>query len=80
MIFSHSLQENRILSLVVLRNVFVLQVVSVNPADKAVKLSDGTLQRYDQLLISTGCRLESSSCSSNHKQNIFRLFWHTLVS
>lgn len=32
------------------------EVVSVNPADKAVKMSDGTLQRYDQLLIATGCR------------------------
>lgn len=42
---------------------FVWQVVSVNPADKTVKLNDGTLQNYDQLLISTGCRLESSSCS-----------------
>uniref|UniRef100_A0A671XKJ6 Apoptosis inducing factor mitochondria associated 4 n=1 Tax=Sparus aurata TaxID=8175 RepID=A0A671XKJ6_SPAAU len=32
------------------------EVVSVNPADKAVKLNDGTLQHYDQLLISTGSR------------------------
>ncbi|PWA20536.1 hypothetical protein CCH79_00003784 [Gambusia affinis] len=32
------------------------EVVSVNSADKVVKMSDGTSQRYDQLLISTGCR------------------------
>uniref|UniRef100_A0A8C4E5D3 Apoptosis inducing factor mitochondria associated 4 n=1 Tax=Dicentrarchus labrax TaxID=13489 RepID=A0A8C4E5D3_DICLA len=32
------------------------EVVSVNPADKSVKLSNGTLQQYDQLLISTGSR------------------------
>ncbi|XP_034556814.1 apoptosis inducing factor mitochondria associated 4 [Notolabrus celidotus] len=32
------------------------EVVSVNPANTEVKLSDGTLQHYDQLLISTGCR------------------------
>ena len=45
---------------------FILQVVSVNPADKTVRLGDGTVQHYDQLLISTGCRLESSqSCSSS---------------
>uniref|UniRef100_A0A3Q3X156 Rieske domain-containing protein n=1 Tax=Mola mola TaxID=94237 RepID=A0A3Q3X156_MOLML len=30
------------------------EVVLVNTVDKAVKLNDGTLQRYDQLLISTG--------------------------
>uniref|UniRef100_A0A3Q3LJQ8 Apoptosis inducing factor mitochondria associated 4 n=1 Tax=Mastacembelus armatus TaxID=205130 RepID=A0A3Q3LJQ8_9TELE len=32
------------------------EVVSVNPADKTVKLSDGALQHYDQLLVSTGSR------------------------
>lgn len=41
---------------------FVLQVVSVNTDDKKVKLSDGTLQNYDQLLISTGCRLAALKC------------------
>uniref|UniRef100_A0A3B4YXW4 Apoptosis inducing factor mitochondria associated 4 n=1 Tax=Seriola lalandi dorsalis TaxID=1841481 RepID=A0A3B4YXW4_SERLL len=41
------------------------EVVSVNPAEKAVKLNDGILQHYDQLLISTGCRSDSSSCCSN---------------
>ena len=45
----------------------VLQVVLVNTVDKAVKLNDGTLQRYDQLLISTGCRLNSLS---NFKEGI----------
>nr|XP_033488081.1 apoptosis inducing factor mitochondria associated 4 [Epinephelus lanceolatus] len=38
------------------------EVVSVNPADKVVKLSDGTLQHYDQLLISTGCRAQPLNC------------------
>ncbi|XP_035478835.1 apoptosis inducing factor mitochondria associated 4 isoform X1 [Scophthalmus maximus] len=38
------------------------EVVSVNPADKVVKLSDGILQQYDQLLISTGCRARPLSC------------------
>uniref|UniRef100_A0A667WNL4 Apoptosis inducing factor mitochondria associated 4 n=1 Tax=Myripristis murdjan TaxID=586833 RepID=A0A667WNL4_9TELE len=34
------------------------EAVSVNPSEKVVKLSDGSLQHYDQLLISTGCRLD----------------------
>ncbi|XP_030008741.1 apoptosis inducing factor mitochondria associated 4 [Sphaeramia orbicularis] len=38
------------------------EVVSVNAAEKVVKISDGTLQHYDQLLISTGCRARSLSC------------------
>ncbi|MEQ2207440.1 hypothetical protein XENOCAPTIV_012472, partial [Xenoophorus captivus] len=38
----------------------VLQVVSVNPAKKFVKMSDGTSERYDQLLLSTGCRCPGS--------------------
>uniref|UniRef100_A0A8D0D2R3 Apoptosis inducing factor mitochondria associated 4 n=1 Tax=Sander lucioperca TaxID=283035 RepID=A0A8D0D2R3_SANLU len=38
------------------------EVMSVNPADKVVKLGDGTLQHYDQLLISTGCRARSLDC------------------
>ncbi|XP_032361762.1 apoptosis inducing factor mitochondria associated 4 [Etheostoma spectabile] len=38
------------------------EVVSVNPADKVVKLGDGTLQHYDQLLISTGCRARPLDC------------------
>ncbi|XP_062242138.1 apoptosis inducing factor mitochondria associated 4 [Platichthys flesus] len=38
------------------------EVVSVNPGDKAVKLGDGTVQHYDQLLISTGCRARPLSC------------------
>uniref|UniRef100_A0A8C7YHZ2 Apoptosis inducing factor mitochondria associated 4 n=1 Tax=Oryzias sinensis TaxID=183150 RepID=A0A8C7YHZ2_9TELE len=32
------------------------EVVSVNPGDKLVKMNDGALQHYDQLLISTGSR------------------------
>ncbi|XP_070826329.1 apoptosis-inducing factor 3-like isoform X2 [Chaetodon trifascialis] len=38
------------------------EVVSVSPADKAVKLNDGTLQHFDQLLISTGCRAKQLNC------------------
>uniref|UniRef100_A0A8C6KAN6 Apoptosis inducing factor mitochondria associated 4 n=1 Tax=Nothobranchius furzeri TaxID=105023 RepID=A0A8C6KAN6_NOTFU len=34
----------------------LLQVVSVHPPDKVVKMSDGTSKRYDQLLIATGSR------------------------
>ncbi|XP_036979135.1 apoptosis inducing factor mitochondria associated 4 isoform X1 [Acanthopagrus latus] len=42
------------------------EVVSVNPADKVVKLNDGTLQHYDQLLISTGCRARPLSCPGSN--------------
>ncbi|KAF7668869.1 hypothetical protein LDENG_00282830 [Lucifuga dentata] len=38
------------------------EAVSVNPLDKLVKLSDGTLQHYKQLLISTSCRAWPLSC------------------
>ncbi|KAF3847779.1 hypothetical protein F7725_020807 [Dissostichus mawsoni] len=38
------------------------EAMSVDTADKAVKLSDGTLQHYDQLLISTGCRARPLDC------------------
>lgn len=38
------------------------EVVSVNTADKVVKLNDGSMQHYDQLLISTGCRPRPLSC------------------
>ncbi|XP_067364460.1 apoptosis inducing factor mitochondria associated 4 isoform X2 [Channa argus] len=38
------------------------EVVSVNPAEKEVKLSGGTSQHYDQLLVSTGCRARPLSC------------------
>ncbi|XP_049582666.1 apoptosis inducing factor mitochondria associated 4 [Syngnathus scovelli] len=38
------------------------EAVSVNTQDKAVKMKDGSLLRYDQLLISTGCRARPLSC------------------
>ncbi|KAM3875502.1 apoptosis inducing factor mitochondria associated 4 [Diretmus argenteus] len=38
------------------------EAVSVNPSDKMVKLSDGTVQHYEQLLISTGCRARPLTC------------------
>ncbi|XP_042342326.1 apoptosis inducing factor mitochondria associated 4 [Plectropomus leopardus] len=46
------------------------EVVSVNPADKAVKLSDGTLQHYDQLLISTGCRARPLDCPGSDLKGV----------
>uniref|UniRef100_A0AAQ4PFR5 Apoptosis inducing factor mitochondria associated 4 n=1 Tax=Gasterosteus aculeatus aculeatus TaxID=481459 RepID=A0AAQ4PFR5_GASAC len=45
------------------------EVVSVDPAEKSVKLSDGSLQRYDQLLISTGCRSASAFGPSSFSTN-----------
>ncbi|XP_055003884.1 apoptosis inducing factor mitochondria associated 4 [Boleophthalmus pectinirostris] len=38
------------------------EVISVNTADKVMKLSDDSLQPYDQLLIATGCRARPLSC------------------
>lgn len=38
------------------------EVVSVNSTEKFVKMSDGTLQHYDQLLLATGCRARPLSC------------------
>ncbi|XP_077396835.1 apoptosis inducing factor mitochondria associated 4 isoform X1 [Festucalex cinctus] len=38
------------------------EAVSVNTRDKAVTMKDGSLLRYDQLLISTGCRARPLSC------------------
>uniref|UniRef100_A0A3B4UPJ9 Apoptosis inducing factor mitochondria associated 4 n=1 Tax=Seriola dumerili TaxID=41447 RepID=A0A3B4UPJ9_SERDU len=46
------------------------EVVSVNPAEKAVKLNDGILQHYDQLLISTGCRAQPLSCPGCNLQGV----------
>ncbi|XP_039986021.1 apoptosis inducing factor mitochondria associated 4 [Xiphias gladius] len=46
------------------------EVVSVNPADKTVKLSDGILQHYDQLLISTGCRAQPLRCPGCDLQGV----------
>uniref|UniRef100_A0A8C7GMB4 Apoptosis inducing factor mitochondria associated 4 n=1 Tax=Oncorhynchus kisutch TaxID=8019 RepID=A0A8C7GMB4_ONCKI len=38
------------------------EAVSVNPVEKTVKLNDGSLHYYDQLLISTGCRSVACYC------------------
>ncbi|TMS07628.1 Apoptosis-inducing factor 3 [Larimichthys crocea] len=46
------------------------EVVSVNTDDKKVKLSDGTLQNYDQLLISTGCRARPLSCPGSDLKGV----------
>ncbi|CAG6003880.1 unnamed protein product [Menidia menidia] len=48
----------------------VVQVVSVSTADKLVKISDGTSQRYDQLLISTGCRARPLSCPGSDLKGV----------
>uniref|UniRef100_A0A3P9CDE3 Apoptosis inducing factor mitochondria associated 4 n=1 Tax=Maylandia zebra TaxID=106582 RepID=A0A3P9CDE3_9CICH len=46
------------------------EVVSVNPAKKEVKMSDGTLQRYDQLLIATGCRARPLTCPGSDLEGV----------
>ncbi|XP_061576289.1 apoptosis inducing factor mitochondria associated 4 [Cololabis saira] len=46
------------------------EVVSVNPNDKVVKMNDGTLQHYDQLLISTGCRARPMSCPGSELKGV----------
>uniref|UniRef100_A0A3B3WIY3 Rieske domain-containing protein n=1 Tax=Poecilia mexicana TaxID=48701 RepID=A0A3B3WIY3_9TELE len=49
------------------------EVVSVNSADKVVKMSDGTSQRYDQLLISTGCRACPLQCPGSDLKGVHLL-------
>ncbi|CAL9683924.1 unnamed protein product [Knipowitschia caucasica] len=39
------------------------EVVSVNTDNKVVELSDGIMQKYNKLLIATGCRARPLSCS-----------------
>uniref|UniRef100_A0A3Q4H9V6 Apoptosis inducing factor mitochondria associated 4 n=1 Tax=Neolamprologus brichardi TaxID=32507 RepID=A0A3Q4H9V6_NEOBR len=46
------------------------EVVSVNPAKKEVKMSDGTLQHYDQLLIATGCRARPLTCPGSDLEGV----------
>ncbi|XP_023150957.1 apoptosis inducing factor mitochondria associated 4 [Amphiprion ocellaris] len=46
------------------------EVVSVNPADKTVKISDGSSQHYDQLLIATGCRARPLSCPGSDLKGV----------
>ncbi|KAM4627151.1 apoptosis inducing factor mitochondria associated 4 isoform 1-T2 [Polymixia lowei] len=46
------------------------EAVSVNPLEKVVKLSDGTLQQYDQLLISTGCRARPLTCPGHDLKGV----------
>ncbi|XP_070685159.1 apoptosis inducing factor mitochondria associated 4 [Pempheris klunzingeri] len=52
------------------------EVVSVTPADKAVKLSDGSSERYDQLLISTGCRARPLGCPGGDLKGVKLLQSH----
>ncbi|KAM4742377.1 apoptosis inducing factor mitochondria associated 4 isoform 1-T2 [Anableps anableps] len=49
------------------------EVVSVKPADKVVKMSDGTSERYDQLLISTGCRACPLRCPGSDLNGVYLL-------
>uniref|UniRef100_A0A3P9H288 Apoptosis inducing factor mitochondria associated 4 n=1 Tax=Oryzias latipes TaxID=8090 RepID=A0A3P9H288_ORYLA len=49
------------------------EVVSVNPGDKLVKMNDGALQHYDQLLISTGCRARPLSCPGSDLKGVHLL-------
>uniref|UniRef100_A0A3P9QE42 Apoptosis inducing factor mitochondria associated 4 n=1 Tax=Poecilia reticulata TaxID=8081 RepID=A0A3P9QE42_POERE len=49
------------------------EVVSVNSADKVVKMSDGTSQHYDQLLISTGCRACPLQCPGSDLKGVHLL-------
>uniref|UniRef100_A0A1A8CMW1 Rieske domain-containing protein n=1 Tax=Nothobranchius kadleci TaxID=1051664 RepID=A0A1A8CMW1_NOTKA len=49
------------------------EVVSVHPADKVVKMSDGTSKRYDQLLIATGCRARPLSCPGSDLKGVHLL-------
>ncbi|XP_047449899.1 apoptosis inducing factor mitochondria associated 4 [Mugil cephalus] len=46
------------------------EVMSVNPTDKTVKMNDGAVQRYDQLLISTGCRARPLSCPGSDLKGV----------
>lgn len=52
------------------------EVVSINPAEKVVKLNDGSLQQYDQLLISTGCRARPLSCPGSDLKGVKLLQSH----
>ncbi|XP_072248627.1 apoptosis inducing factor mitochondria associated 4 [Leuresthes tenuis] len=52
------------------------EVVSVNPADKVVKMSNGASQCYDQLLISTGCRARPLSCPGSDLKGVQLLQSH----
>ncbi|MED6271881.1 hypothetical protein CHARACLAT_024763 [Characodon lateralis] len=49
------------------------EVVSVNPAKKFVKMSDGTSERYDQLLLSTGCRACPLRCPGSNLKGVYLL-------
>ncbi|XP_068615657.1 apoptosis-inducing factor 3-like [Brachionichthys hirsutus] len=52
------------------------EVVSVVPADKVVKLNNGTSHRYDQLLIATGCRARPLSCPGWNLEGVKQLQNH----
>ncbi|KAM6946447.1 apoptosis inducing factor mitochondria associated 4 [Aplochiton taeniatus] len=46
------------------------EALSVNTEKKTVKLNDGTMQPYDQLLISTGCRARPLSCPGSDLEGV----------
>ncbi|CAL8361386.1 unnamed protein product [Merluccius merluccius] len=52
------------------------EVVSVEPISKVVKLNDDTVQPYDQLLVSTGCRARPLDCPGQHLVGVNLLQTH----
>lgn len=46
------------------------EAVSVDTKEKTVRFNDGTVQHYDQLLISTGCRARPLSCPGSHLEGV----------
>lgn len=46
------------------------EALSVDTKEKIVKFNDGTVQHYDQLLISTGCRARPLSCPGAHLEGV----------
>ncbi|KAJ7995655.1 hypothetical protein DPEC_G00246830 [Dallia pectoralis] len=46
------------------------KVVSVNTEEKTVKMNDGSMQQYNQLLISTGCRARPLSCPGSDLEGV----------
>ncbi|XP_028976410.2 apoptosis inducing factor mitochondria associated 4 [Esox lucius] len=46
------------------------KVVSVNPVEKTVKMNDCSVQQYNQLLISTGCRARPLSCPGSELEGV----------
>lgn len=52
------------------------EVLSVNPPEKTVKLSDGASLHYDRLLVATGCRSRPLSCPGSDLKGVKLLQTH----